>query len=108
MAVFQPHLYSRTRDFQNEFVRVFFNADVLVLTDVYGSREQPIPGVDGQMLADLAVKYGHRDVHYVQKKENLPERVEDLLRPGDMVITMGAGDIYRYGLKLLERLEARA
>lgn len=108
VAVFQPHLYSRTRDFQNEFVRVFFNADVLVLTDVYGSREKPIPGVDGQMLADLAVKYGHRDVHYVQKKEDLPERVAELVRPGDLVITMGAGDIYRYGLQLLERLEARA
>lgn len=108
VAVFQPHLYSRTRDFQNEFVRVFFNADVLVLTDVYGSREKPIPGVDGQMLADLAVKYGHRDVHYVQKKEDLPDRVAELVRPGDLVITMGAGDIYRYGLQLLERLEARA
>src|SRR5690606_24570337 len=66
VAVFQPHLYSRTRDFQNEFARVFFNADVLVLTEVYGAREQPIPGVNGQMLADLAVRYGHRDVQYVQ------------------------------------------
>ncbi|HEX7070159.1 MAG TPA: cyanophycin synthetase, partial [Rhodothermales bacterium] len=107
VAVFQPHLYSRTRDFRNEFARVFFNADVLVLTDVYGSREQPIPGVDGQMLADLAIRYGHRDVNYVQDKEQLPERVAELVRPGDLVITMGAGDVYKAGIRLLERLRAQ-
>ena len=106
MAVFQPHLYSRTRDFRNEFARVFFNADVLVLTDVYGAREQPIPGVDGQMLADLAVRYGHRDVHYVADKEQLPDRLAEIVRAGDVVITMGAGDIYRYGLRLLEKLRS--
>ena len=104
VAVFQPHLYSRTRDFRNEFARVFFNADVLVLTEVYGAREQPIPGVDGQMLADLAVRYGHRDVHYVPDKEDIPARLASVLRPGDIVITMGAGDIYKYGLRLVEQL----
>lgn len=106
VAVFQPHLYSRTRDFKVEFARAFFNADVLVLTDVYGAREEPIEGVSGQLIADLALRYGHRDVHYVQDKEKLPDYVAQLVKPGDTVITMGAGDIWRYGQRLLEKLRA--
>ena len=105
VAVFQPHLYTRTRDFKNEFARVFFNADVLVLTDIYGAREQPIPEVDGQMLADLSVRYGHRDVHYVQDKEDLPDYLASIVEPNDLVITMGAGDINRYGERLLTNLK---
>ena len=104
VAVFQPHLYSRTRDFQEGFARAFFNADVLVLTDVYGAREAPVEGVDGQLLADLAVRYGHRDVQYVPGKEQLPDFLKDLARPGDTVVTIGAGDIYKYGRAFLERL----
>jgi UDP-N-acetylmuramate--alanine ligase len=104
VAVFQPHLYSRTRDFKVEFARAFFNADVLVITDVFGSREEPIDGVDGQLIADLALRYGHRDVHYVQNKESLPEYVATIAKPGDTVITMGAGDVWRYGQRLLEKL----
>ena len=104
IAVFQPHLYSRTRDFQEGFARSFFNADVLVLTDVYGSREEPLPGIDGQLLADLATRYGHREVHYVKDKENLPDYLNQLVRSGDTVITMGAGDVARYGRRLLEKL----
>jgi len=108
VAVFQPHLYSRTRDFKNEFARVFFNADVLVLMDIYAAREEPIPGIDGHLLVDLALRYGHRDVHYVADKESLPEFIAGLTRPGDVVLTMGAGDIYRYAPRIIEMLEAGA
>ncbi len=104
VAVFQPHLYSRTRDFQVEFARAFFNADVLVLTDVYGAREEPLPGITGGLIAELAQRYGHRDVHYVEDKEALPEYLAGITRDGDCVITMGAGDIWRYGRKLLDLL----
>lgn len=103
VAVFQPHLYSRTRDFRDDFARAFFNADTLVVTDVYGSREEPIAGVDGEMLAELAVRYGHRDVHYVQDKEELPDFLAELARPEDLVITLGAGDVWRYGQRFLEQ-----
>ena len=106
VAVFQPHLYSRTRDFKVAFARAFFNADVLVVTDVYGAREEPIPGVDGQVLVDLALRYGHRDVHYVKDKQNLPDYLGGLVTSGDAVITMGAGDVWRFGRLLLERLQA--
>jgi UDP-N-acetylmuramate--alanine ligase len=105
VAVFQPHLYSRTRDFSEGFARAFFNADVLVVTEVYGAREQPIEGVDGRMLADMATRYGHRNVHYVADKTELPAFLTELIRAGDTVITMGAGDVWRYGYKLLELLE---
>lgn len=105
VAVFQPHLYSRTRDFKEGFARAFFNADVLVVTDVFGSREQPIEGVSGQLIADMAIKYGHRKVHYVADKADLPEFLKDLSRPGDTILTMGAGDVWRVGRKLLELLQ---
>ena len=105
MAVFQPHLYSRTRDFKEGFARAFFNADVLVVTDIYGAREEPLPGIDGKLIADLSIRYGHRNVHYVPEKENLPDYLASLVREGDTVITMGAGDIWRYGQRLLERLQ---
>jgi UDP-N-acetylmuramate--alanine ligase len=107
VAVFQPHLYSRTRDFEEDFARAFFNADALVVTDIYGAREEPIEGVSGERVADLAARYGHRDVTYVGDKEDLPERLLGLTRPGDTVITVGAGDIWRYGRKFFERLEAK-
>ena len=107
VAVFQPHLYSRTRDFKEGFARAFFNADVLVVTDVYGAREEPLEGISGKTLADLAIKFGHRNVHYLPKKEDLPDFLITLVHPGDTVITMGAGDIWRYGRKFLEKLQTK-
>ncbi len=108
VAVFQPHLYSRTRDFLDGFARAFFNADVLVVTDVYGAREEPLENVNGQLLADLAARRGHRDVHYVADKEALPEALLSLAEPGDVVVTLGAGDVWRYGHRFLEKLKERA
>src|SRR5690606_33003209 len=102
VAVFQPHLYSRTRDLADDFARAFYDADVLVLTDIYGAREEPIAGVDGQLLVDLARRYGHRDVHYVGEKAELPAYLVGLTRPGDLVVTMGAGDVWRYGERFLD------
>ncbi len=96
VAVFQPHLYSRTRDFQDAFGRAFFDADVLVVTDIYPAREQPVPGITGQLVTDLAVRYGHRDVRYVEDKKQLPDYIVDLTEPGDVVLWLGAGDIWRY------------
>lgn len=95
VAVFQPHLYSRTRDFMDEFARSFFNADVLVLTDVYGAREEPIEGITGERLADRAEQFGHRAVHYVPDKTDLPDRLTEVVEPGDVVLLLGAGDIWR-------------
>ena len=105
VAVFQPHLYSRTKDLYQDFGSSFFDAEVCVITDVYPSREEPIEGVDGKLIADSAKEYGHRQVHYVQDKQDLPDKLKEIAQPGDVIITMGAGDIYRYGEKFVETLK---
>ena len=97
VCVFQPHLYSRTRDFYDDFGRAFFNADVLIVTDVYPAREEPIQGVTGELIANAAKEVGHKQVHYVPEKKDVPGYLMTITRPGDMVITMGAGDIWKFG-----------
>lgn len=105
VAVFQPHLYSRTQQMYQEFGLSFFDAEVLVITDVYPSREKPIEGVDGKLIADTAKTYGHRDVHYVQDKTKLPSKLKEIVKEGDIVITMGAGDIYTYGEEYVKQMQ---
>jgi len=106
VAVFQPHLYSRTQQLHEEFGMSFFDADVLVVTDVYPSREKPIEGVTGALIADTASSFGHKTVHYVQDKKDLPARIKELSMSGDIVITMGAGDIYQYGEQFADLVHA--
>jgi len=105
VAVFQPHLYSRTQQMYREFGLSFFDAEVLLVTDVYPSREQPIEGVTGKLIADTAKEYGHRDVHYLEDKTELPGKLKEIVQDGDIVITMGAGDIYKYGEQFVEMIQ---
>jgi UDP-N-acetylmuramate--alanine ligase len=104
IAVFQPHLYSRTRDFGDEFARSFLDANVLFVTEVYAAREHPIQGVSGRRIADGAVAYGHRAACFVPPEEDVAAAVSRMVQPGDLVITMGAGDIWRVGERLLSLL----
>lgn len=106
VCVFQPHLYSRTRDFYEEFAKAFLLADALVVTEVYPAREEPIQGVTGEMIIAAARQYGHKNAHYVADKNELPEFLNSIVKKGDMVIMMGAGDIWKFSAKLLKRLEA--
>ncbi len=108
VAVFQPHLYSRTRDFKEAFARSFFHADVLVVMDVYGAREEPIEGIDGSVIADMARSMGIREVHYVRDRKKMPGFVASLTRPGDVVLTLGAGDVWRYARRLVDELRLKA
>jgi UDP-N-acetylmuramate--alanine ligase len=103
VAVFQPHLYSRTRDFYQDFGQSFFNADILIVTDVYPAREDPIPGVTGELVAEAARSLGHRQVVYIPNKEDVTDYLSEILRKGDLVITMGAGDICKIAEDLVER-----
>jgi len=105
VCVFQPHLYSRTRDFYEDFGRSFFNADVLVLTDVYPAREEPIQGITGELIANTAKEYGHKHVHYVPDKKQIPDFLMQLKRRGDIIITMGAGDIWKFGEEFINKLK---
>jgi UDP-N-acetylmuramate--alanine ligase len=107
VAVFQPHLYSRTQEMHQEFGLSFFDAEVLVVTDIYPSREKPIEGVTGKLIADTAKTYGHRDVHYVRDKRDLPSRLTSIVEDGDIVITMGAGDIYKFGEQFTELIKQK-
>ncbi len=105
-AIFQPHLYSRTRDFHREFGSAFNNADTLIVTDVYASREKPMEGVSGKMIADAAINFGHRNVHYFTNQQDIIKLVLKTARKGDMIITLGAGDIWKTGEKILKALKA--
>ncbi len=107
VCVFQPHLYSRTRDFAEEFGRSFFNADVLIVTDVYPAREEPIQGVSGMMITETAHRFGHKEVHYVPNKAKVPEFLLSIVRHDDIVITMGAGDIWKYGEEFVKKLSSQ-
>ena len=106
IAVFQPHLYSRTLQQYKEFGSSFFDAEKLILTDVYPAREVPMEGVSGKLIADTARAYGHRDVQYVPEPSDLSGELNRMVQPGDMIITMGAGDIYKYGEAFVRSLES--
>ena len=105
IAVFQPHLYSRTKDFYKDFGRSFLNSDVFICTDIYPAREKSIEGVTGEMIANITKKYGHKDVHYIPDKKDVPKKLMDLKKKNDIIITMGAGDIWKYGENFVELLK---
>jgi UDP-N-acetylmuramate--alanine ligase len=104
VAVFQPHLFSRTRDFYQEFGRSFLNCDVFVCTDIYPAREEPIEGISGKMVAEAARSFGHKNVYYVEDKNDVPKFLNEIKEDGDIIITMGAGDIWKFGEKFIEGL----
>ncbi|MCC6442273.1 MAG: UDP-N-acetylmuramate--L-alanine ligase [Armatimonadetes bacterium] len=105
VAVFQPHLYSRTRLLLDDFGNSFGQADVAVITEIYPAREQPIEGVTGRLIADEIVKREPgKAVHFVSDKNDVPGFVAGLLKPGDVMLTLGAGDIRDAGEKLLEMM----
>ncbi len=102
VVVFQPHLYSRTRDFYEEFGRSFLNSDVFICTDIYPARETPIEGITGELVANAAKKFGHKNVIYEADKNNVPELLNSIVKKDDIVVTMGAGDIWKFGEKFID------
>lgn len=99
ICVFQPHRYTRTKLLQDEFTCAFDAADIVIFTDIYAAGEMPIPGVDGELLPQQ-VRASAKDVRYVQDKTELPEYLRKITKTGDMIIVMGAGDIYECGYAL--------
>jgi UDP-N-acetylmuramate--alanine ligase len=97
LVAFQPHRYSRTRALLEEFGRAFVLADRVIVTSVYAAGEAPLPDVDGAAVADALVRHGHPAVSYEPRLERIPNRLKDLVLPGDLVITLGAGDIWKVG-----------
>ncbi|HPD33422.1 MAG TPA: UDP-N-acetylmuramate--L-alanine ligase [Candidatus Kapabacteria bacterium] len=107
IAVFQPHTYSRTQEFYKEFAQAFDDADVLVITDVYAAREDPIDGVSGELIAQQSKIYGHKNVHFFPDFENVVGFLLSELKQGDMLITIGAGNISKICELVKEKLEAQ-
>jgi UDP-N-acetylmuramate--alanine ligase len=106
VVVFQPHLYSRTRLFAAEFGAALALADEVIVLDVYGAREQPVPGVTGALIAE-AISLPSERVHYEPSFEKVPPLVAGFARPGDLVLTMGAGDVTMLGPELIAELDRR-
>ena len=111
IAVFQPHLYTRTQAFYKDFAIALMESDILVVTDVFPAREEPIEGVNGKMVADFAQKSGHRSIYYIETLDKLEKTLDNFRQPGDMIITIGAGNIWRYAesyMSHLQEIEAAA
>jgi UDP-N-acetylmuramate--alanine ligase len=104
VAVFQPHRYSRTQALFKEFLAAFYDADVLVLTDIYPAGEDRIEGVEAKSLFEGIREYGHKDVTYIPNKKEIAEHLLRILKPGDLVMTLGAGDITQISEELLNLL----
>lgn len=108
VVAFQPHRYTRTHHLFGELTRAFKRADVLLVTDVYAAGEPPIEGADSASLVRAIRAQGHRDVTHVKERADLAQQLLERTRPGDIVITLGAGSITRTGPELLQALEQAA
>lgn len=102
VAVFQPHRYTRTQTLEEEFARAFYHADVLVVLPIYAASEDPIPGVTGEKLSSQIKKFGHRDVSYAEDFVAARKMLEEKLQKGDLLITLGAGDVWKIADEILE------
>jgi len=101
VAAFQPHRYTRTKALLDEFVTSFNEADVLIVTDIYAASEEKIEGITGSMLAERISKSGHKNVLFAPTKDDVAETILRMVAPGDLVITLGAGDLYKIGERLI-------
>lgn len=105
VAVFQPHLYSRTRDFLDEFAKSLINADIAVVTGIYKAREEPVKGVSSVSIIEKMREMGYDNALYVETIDELAAVLTPVLKSGDGVVLMGAGDIWKVGAALLKRIK---
>lgn len=104
LVIFQPHRYTRTRDLMDEFASSFHQADALFILDIYAASEPPIEGVTTPALVERIREFGHRAVEYTPGQDDAIQRVLEEAREGDLVLTLGAGNVWQAGEGLLERL----
>lgn len=108
VVAFQPHRYTRTRDLLDDFVTSFNSSDVLLISDIYEASEEPIEGINSETLVEGISTHGHHQASYAGDLSSLLDSLESIVEPGDLVITLGAGDISKVSDQLLERLRASA
>jgi UDP-N-acetylmuramate--alanine ligase len=106
VCLFQPHRYTRTKHLLEEFFSAFNQADKVVLLDIYAAGEQPIPGITGQAVCEGIREYGHKDVVHIADRNAVVKHLLETLRPGDLFLTLGAGDVWKLGEKVLEKLRS--
>jgi UDP-N-acetylmuramate--alanine ligase len=104
VVAFQPHRYTRTRDLMDEFARAFNDAELVVVSDIYAAGEEPIDGVSAAALVGSMREQGHKGARHVARRGDLAAAIAPELRDGDIVITLGAGDVWQVGEELLGRL----
>ncbi|HZS44425.1 MAG TPA: UDP-N-acetylmuramate--L-alanine ligase [Blastocatellia bacterium] len=104
VVMFQPHRYTRTQHLKDEFARSFYGADVVLVTDIYAASETPIQGVTSGDLVNAIKKYGHRNVSYAGSLDEATSRLKEVVQSGDLVLTLGAGNVWRCGEELLKLL----
>jgi len=107
VVLFQPHRYSRTKALFDEFKTAFHRADVLVLTDIYGASEEPIDGVHSKNLLSAITEHGQKQAYYMETNSDLADNVLKLIENGDLVLTLGAGNIVSIGENILSILNQR-
>ena len=100
IVAFQPHRYTRTRGLMEEFATSFNEADILIVTEIYAASEDPIEGISGSALAEKIRASGHKNVLFAPTRDDVIEKIVHNAQPGDVVITLGAGDLYRIDEKL--------
>ena len=105
LLAFQPHRFTRTRDLFEDFVKVLSGVDALALGDIYAAGEKPIPSISGQVLYEGIKKHGHKDVVYIADREKVLEHLVETIKTGDLVLTLGAGDIWKIGEQIMEKLK---
>ena len=105
--LFQPHRYTRTKALFESFLTCFHDADLLYIMDIYPASEPPIEGVSGRALSDGIRSRGHKTVRFLEDREGIPGEVAGDLEPGDMLITLGAGDVTRMGPEILNELRKK-
>jgi UDP-N-acetylmuramate--alanine ligase len=105
LVIFQPHRYTRTRALAEEFGAAFDAADAVLVTDIYPAGEPPIPGVSAELIVGAARSHGHRNVVYAGDLARAEALIRDMVRPHDLVLTLGAGDVTRLGERLVRALE---
>ncbi|MCX8027542.1 MAG: UDP-N-acetylmuramate--L-alanine ligase [Thermodesulfovibrionales bacterium] len=101
-VIFQPHRYSRTQNLANEFADSFWDADVVYMLDIYPAGERPIEGVTTLTIVEKMLQRGYKNVHYTKNIEGTVEKIIGNLKSGDIILTLGAGDVYKVGEKLLD------
>ncbi|MCK4555941.1 MAG: UDP-N-acetylmuramate--L-alanine ligase, partial [Candidatus Aminicenantes bacterium] len=107
VAVFQPHRYSRLSVLMNSFATSFNQADVLIITEIYPAGETPIAGVSGKVLHEEIVQFGHKNVYFEPDMKKIASLVGKMAQPEDMILIMGAGNIYEVIPDIIKTLESK-